>query len=88
MNKRAEKVELAIEELKDSNLADDGAGVVLETEATVDGDRRALQLLDLDLDLVGPLVHARFLRRPSTGGATFPTATGRPERGRIRPACS
>ena len=39
MNKRAEKVELAIEELKDSNLADDGAGVVLETEATVDGDR-------------------------------------------------
>ena len=39
MNKRAEKVEVAIEDLKDSNVADDGAGVVLETEATVDGDR-------------------------------------------------
>ena len=39
MNKRAEKVEVAIEDLKDSNVAGDGAGVVLETEATVDGDR-------------------------------------------------
>ena len=39
MNKRAEKVEVAIEDLKDANVADDGAGVVLETEATVDGDR-------------------------------------------------
>ena len=39
MNKRAEKVEVAIEDLKDSNVTDDGAGVVLETEAKVDGDR-------------------------------------------------
>jgi hypothetical protein len=39
MNKRAEKVEVAIEDPKDSNVAGDGDGVVLETEATVDGDR-------------------------------------------------
>ena len=39
MNKRADKVEVAIEDLKDSNVADDGSGVVLETEATVDGAR-------------------------------------------------
>jgi hypothetical protein len=37
MNKRAEKVEVAIEELKDSAPTGDGAGVVLETEAVVDG---------------------------------------------------
>jgi hypothetical protein len=36
-DKRAEKVEVAIEELKDSAPSDDGAAVVLETEATVDG---------------------------------------------------
>jgi len=36
MNKRAEKVEVAIEELKDSNAT--GDGVVLETEAVVDGE--------------------------------------------------
>ena len=39
MNKRAEKVEVTIEELKDSNVAGDGTGVVLETEAVVDGGR-------------------------------------------------
>ena len=39
MNKRADKVEVAIEDLKDSNVADDSSGVVLETEATVDGTR-------------------------------------------------
>jgi hypothetical protein len=39
MNKRADKVEVAIEDLKDSSVADDGAGVVLETEAIVDGSR-------------------------------------------------
>ena len=37
INKRAEKVEVAIEELKDSAPSDNGAAVVLETEATVDG---------------------------------------------------
>jgi hypothetical protein len=37
MNKRADKVEVAIEELKDSTLVGDGAGVVLETEAVVNG---------------------------------------------------
>ena len=40
MNKRADKVEVAIEELKDSNVAGDKAGVVLETKAVVDGSRR------------------------------------------------
>ena len=40
MNKRADKVEVAIEELKDSNVAGDKAGVVLETKAVVDGARR------------------------------------------------
>ena len=39
MNKRADKVEVAIEELKDSNVAGDGVGVVLETESVVDGAR-------------------------------------------------
>ena len=39
MNKRADRVEVAIEELKDSNVAGDGVGVVLETEAVVDGAR-------------------------------------------------
>lgn len=37
MNKRADKVEVAIEELKDSAVVGDGAGVVLETEAVVNG---------------------------------------------------
>ena len=38
MNKRAEKVEVAVEELKDSAPSGDKSGVVLETEAVVDGD--------------------------------------------------
>ena len=37
MNKRAEKVEVAVEELKDSAPSLDNSGVVLETEAVVDG---------------------------------------------------
>jgi hypothetical protein len=37
MNKRAEKVEVAVEELKDSAPSADNSGVVLETEAVVDG---------------------------------------------------
>jgi hypothetical protein len=37
MNKRAEKVEVTIEELKDSAASENGTGVVLETEAVVDG---------------------------------------------------
>ncbi len=40
MDGLAEKVEVAIEELKESAPLDDGSGVVLETEATVDGERR------------------------------------------------
>ena len=39
MNKRTEKVEVAIEELKDSAPSGDGSGVVLETESVVDGNR-------------------------------------------------
>ena len=39
MNKRADKVEVTVEELKDSTVAADGAGVVLETKAVVDGAR-------------------------------------------------
>ena len=39
MNKRADKVEVAVEELKDSTVAGEGAGVVLETEAVVNGAR-------------------------------------------------
>lgn len=38
MNKRAEKVEVEIEELKDSAPSANGSGVVLETESKVDGD--------------------------------------------------
>jgi hypothetical protein len=38
MNKRAEKVEVAVEELKDSAPSVDNSGVVLETEAVVDGN--------------------------------------------------
>jgi len=38
MNKRAEKVEVAVEELKDSAPSGDNSGVVLETEAVVDGN--------------------------------------------------
>ncbi|MEO6747309.1 MAG: hypothetical protein ABIS28_12105 [Caldimonas sp.] len=37
MNKRADKVEVAVEELKNSNVAGNGA-VVLETEAVVNGE--------------------------------------------------
>ena len=37
MNMRADKVEVAIEELKDSAPSDDGSSVVLETESIVDG---------------------------------------------------
>ena len=37
MNKRASKVQVEIEELKSSEVAGDGDGVVLETEAVVDG---------------------------------------------------
>ncbi len=37
MNKRAAKVEVEVEELKDSKASDDGVGVVLETESHVDG---------------------------------------------------
>jgi len=37
MNKRAEKVEVSIEEVRDSAPSGDGASVVLDTEATVDG---------------------------------------------------
>ena len=37
MNKRAEKVEVGVEELKDSAPSAEGAGVVLQTESTVDG---------------------------------------------------
>ncbi len=37
MNKRAEKIDVAIEELKDAAPSDDGTSVVLETESTVDG---------------------------------------------------
>ena len=39
MNKRANKVEVAIEELKYSNVAGERAAVVLETEAVVNGAR-------------------------------------------------
>ena len=38
MNKRAEKVEVAVEELKDSAPTGDNSGVVLETEAVVNGN--------------------------------------------------
>jgi hypothetical protein len=34
MNKRADKVEVAIEDLKDSNVAGRRSGVVLETKAS------------------------------------------------------
>lgn len=37
MNKRAKSVEVEVEELKDSRPSDDGDGVVLETDAKVDG---------------------------------------------------
>lgn len=39
MNMRAEKVEISVEELKDSTPSGDGSGVVLETESLVDGER-------------------------------------------------
>ena len=39
MNKRAEKVEVAVEELKESAPSSDNSGVVLETEAVVNGNR-------------------------------------------------
>lgn len=38
MNKRAEKVEVAVEDLKDAAPADDRQAVILETEAKVDGE--------------------------------------------------
>jgi hypothetical protein len=38
MNKRLDKVEVAIEELKDSAPSSDGSAVVLETESVVDGN--------------------------------------------------
>ncbi|MEO7009219.1 MAG: hypothetical protein ABI156_08740 [Caldimonas sp.] len=37
MNKRAKKVDVAVEELKHSSPLADGSGVVLETESSVDG---------------------------------------------------
>lgn len=40
MVKPADKVEVAIEELTDSSPSADGSGVVLETEASVDGQLR------------------------------------------------
>ena len=39
MNKRAETVEVEIEEVRKSAPSDDGSGVVLETEAKVRGER-------------------------------------------------
>ena len=44
MNQRAGKVEVTIEELKDSWPSDDGSGVVLDTEALVDGQRHDTQV--------------------------------------------
>lgn len=40
MNKRAEKVEIEVEEVKESGPAPDRPGVVIETESKVDGERR------------------------------------------------
>lgn len=40
MDQTMEKVEVAIEELKESVPSEDGSGVVLETAATIDGERR------------------------------------------------
>jgi hypothetical protein len=40
MNKRAEKVEIEIEEVKDSVPSPDRPAVVIETESRVDGERR------------------------------------------------
>jgi hypothetical protein len=73
MNKRAEKVEIAVEELKDSAPAGDNSGVVLETEAVVNG-----HLHDTSIEVAhedAPAVAVALLN--TEGGAAAP-GTGLP----------
>ena len=56
---RAEKVEVAIEELKDSAASEDGSSVVLETESTVDGHLRDTSIEVQQVDV--PAVAAALL---------------------------
>lgn len=68
MNQRAERVDVEIEELKDSARSDDGGGVVLETEATVDGERLDTTIEVDDADV--PAVAVALLNTDGGGNAS------------------
>lgn len=67
MNKRAEKVEVAIEEVKDSVPSGDGASVVLETESKVDGHLHDTTIEVQQEDV--PAVAVALLNTDSDGAA-------------------
>lgn len=72
MNKRAEKVEVAIEEVKDSSPSGDGASVVLETESTVDGHLHDTTIQVQQEDV--PAVAAALLNTDAEGDASGASA--------------
>ena len=75
MNKRAEKVEVAIEEVKDSAPSANGASVVLETEAKVDGRLHDTMIEVQQADV--PAVAVALLNT-DTDGATASADDGPP----------
>lgn len=73
MNQRASKMEIVVEELKESAASPDGTAVVLETDARVDGELHdaAIQVPNRDV----PAVAVALL---NTDGAAAGTADGLP----------
>jgi hypothetical protein len=73
MNMRAEKIEVAVEELKDSAPSADGAAVVLETASKVDGKLHDTTIEVQQADV--PAVAAALLNSEHEGGAATNEAT-------------